>query len=153
MIVFRLARQKYKALLSGEGASLYGARWNSVGTKIIYTASNRALAMAELLVHLNLFEVPNDFFMLNIRIPDKAPQLKISATDLPPYWNSPIDYTHATQSIGDSFIRTNSSLVLLVPSAVVKGDYNVLINPFHKLFKKVKIEETVRFPFDERLFE
>ena len=69
MEVFRLARKKYPIVLSGKGASISGARWNSKGTEIIYCAQNRALAMAEVLVHLSLATLPNDFVMLTIDIP------------------------------------------------------------------------------------
>ena len=70
MEVFRLARKKYPIGLSGKGASISGARWNSKGTEIIYCAQNRALAMAEVLVHLPLAALPKDFVMITITIPD-----------------------------------------------------------------------------------
>jgi RES domain-containing protein len=46
MELFRLCREKYIKPLSGKGAAIKGARWNSVGVELIYTASNRSLAMA-----------------------------------------------------------------------------------------------------------
>lgn len=52
MQVFRLSRKKYADVLSGQGAAIRGARWNSKGTEVIYTAENRSLAMAEVLIHL-----------------------------------------------------------------------------------------------------
>jgi len=39
-----------------------------------------------------------------------------------------------------------------VPSAVVQGEFNFLLNPAHKDFKKVKILKTEAFAFDKRLF-
>jgi len=51
MEVFRLSRAKYADQLSGYGAALKGARWNSRGVEMIYAAENRSLAMAEVLVH------------------------------------------------------------------------------------------------------
>ena len=52
MIVFRLAKKQYTHKLSGEGAELYGGRWNSVGTPMLYTSESRSLALLELAVHL-----------------------------------------------------------------------------------------------------
>ncbi len=69
MEVFRLSRAKYATQLSGFGASLKGARWNSRGTEIIYTAQNRSLAMAEIAVHFSLSMLPRDYRMLTIHVP------------------------------------------------------------------------------------
>jgi len=153
MIVYRLVRAKYKDVLNGAGASRYGARWNSRGTEIIYTAKNRALAMSELLVHLDMKEVPDDYYMLSILIPNKAKVLSIEEADLPDLWNLSFEYRQVTREIGDRFIADNKNMCLEVPSAVVKGDVNLLINPYHKLFAKVKSIEAEKFPFDGRFFK
>ena len=47
MRVFRIANEKYIRSLSGIGAERYGGRWNHKGTRVVYTAASRALAMAE----------------------------------------------------------------------------------------------------------
>jgi len=70
MEVFRLSREKFASILSGKGAAIKGARWNSMGVELIYCASNRSLAMAEVAVHFSLATLPNDFVMLTIFIPD-----------------------------------------------------------------------------------
>ena len=54
MEVFRLTRSKFSNILSGKGAAEKGARWNSMGMELIYTAANRSLAMAEVAVHFTL---------------------------------------------------------------------------------------------------
>ena len=66
-------------------------------------------------------------------------------------WNAH-PHTFVTQRLGDDFIDNNDFCVLKVPSAVVKGDFNLLINPYHKDIKKIKISNTSPFPFDNRLF-
>jgi RES domain-containing protein len=152
MEVFRLARKKYPIELSGKGAALVGARWNSKGTEIIYTAQNRALAMAEVVVHLSLATMPSDFVMLTIAIPSTVPILELPANQLPLDWNTfpaPFD----TALIGDHFVQQNEFAVLKVPSAVVQGDYNYLINPHHKDFTQIQIVDQVDFPFDQRIFK
>lgn len=153
MIVFRLVKDKYKDVLNGAGASRYGARWNSKGTDIIYTTSNRALAMSELLVHLNLNEVPDDYYMLDIFIPDGFKILKANHLDLPNNWNINVEFKKVVQQVGDQFVQSNKIPLLEVPSSVVKGDTNILINPHHKLFPKIKIVNADKFPFDHRLFK
>lgn len=153
MIVYRLVRSKYKDILSGAGASKFGARWNSRGTEIIYTAKNRALAMSELLVHLDMKEIPLDYYMLSISVPDKTSMLSVNENDIKESWNLNFEYRAVTRQIGDDFISEKKCCLLQVPSAVVKGDFNILINPFHREFKKIKITESLKFPFDRRFFE
>ena len=152
MNVFRLSKGKYKNQLSGVGASIYGGRWNSPGTEIIYTAANRSLAMAEILVHLEPSQIPDDYFMLTIEVPDGFPISILNEKDLPPHWNAPIIYHPLTKKMGDRFIRENKYALLKVPSAVTKGDFNFLINPFYERFQEIKIVAADRFPFDGRFF-
>jgi RES domain-containing protein len=151
MEVFRLARKKYPIALSGKGASIAGARWNSKGTEIIYTAQSRALAMAEVAVHLSIAALPSDFVMLTIDVPEDVSVEELDSTTLQIGWNV-FPHSFTTQIIGDQFIKEDRSCVIKVPSAVVKGDYNYLINPSHEDFKKIKIIHQEDFPFDKRIF-
>lgn len=151
MEVFRLARKKHPIGLSGKGASICGGRWNSKGTEVVYTAQSRALSMAEVAVHLSLATLPNDFVMLTVEIPDDIPFVTIDEKDLVKGWNV-FPHSFTTQIIGDEFIRNNDACLLKVPSAVVKGDFNFLINPYHEDFKRIKIIDQTDFPFDKRIF-
>jgi RES domain-containing protein len=149
MEVYRLARKNY-AKLTGEGAAIAGGRWNSVGVEMIYTAQNRSLAMAEVAVHFTLATLPPDYFMLVLFIPDDISLKEIAVKDLPKEWNI-FPHIDKTKTIGDKFILENKFCVLKVPSSVTKGDYNLLINPKHKDFKKIKMLHKETFPFDKRL--
>lgn len=151
MEAFRLSREKYAALLSGKGAALKGARWNSVGVEMIYTASNRSLAMAEVAVHLTLATLPDDYVMLTIYLPDDVSMQKLTVADLPIDWNV-FPHPDSTQSVGDRFVAENDYCVLKIPSVVTQGDFNLLINPHHSEFSKIKIIDRRKFPFDERIF-
>ena len=152
MKIYRLTRKRHLGDFSGKGAALYGARWNSKGTEVIYCSESRALAMAEVAVHLSLENLPKDFVMLEIDVPDSisiAPPL--TDEELRSSWHhSP----HATdgQVIGDRFVNDRKHCLLRVPSAVVKGDHNLLINPNHDDFKLIQITGQDDFPFDSRLF-
>lgn len=152
MQVFRLSRERYAHELSGYGSSINGERWNSKGVEMVYTAMNRSLAMAEVAVHLSLASLPLDFMMLTIEIPDLLSIETVLQDKLPAGWNL-FPHNRSTQHIGDEFIRNNLHCILKVPSVVTKGDFNFLINPFHKDFKKIKIIDTQPFPFDNRLFK
>ena len=151
MEVFRLSRKKYSSKLSGNGAALKGARWNSPGIEIIYTASNKSLAMAEVAVHLTLATLPPDYMMSKIFIPDYLEIKLVKVNELPKNWNS-FPYQLTTQKFGDQFIFEKNYCLLKIPSATTKGDFNILINPNHPEFKKIKILDSERFPFDKRIF-
>jgi RES domain-containing protein len=117
---------------------------------MVYTSESRALCTTEIAVHTPLGNIPTDYQIISIEIPDELIG-DVELSSLPSNWNS-IPHSHLTQIIGDRFILDNVYLVLKVPSAVVKGDHNYLINPNHKDINKVKILEVEGFNFDKRLF-
>ena len=152
MEVFRLSQRRFASPLSGKGAAIKGGRWNSPGVELIYTASNRSLAMAELAVHFGIGTMPRDYVMITIYVPPDISTMTITDTILPANWNT---FPHGTagQKIGDKFVADNRYCTLRMPSAVTKGDYNVLINPHHAEFPKIKIIDIEDFPFDRRIFK
>lgn len=149
MEVFRLSRKIFSGSLSGKGAALEGARWNSPGVEMIYTAMNRSLAMAEVAVHLPLSTMPDDYYMLTIHVPDEVSLKKLSSSKLQDHWND-FPYHRETQALGDAFIHAGRYCLLQVPSAVTRGDFNILINPLHPEFRRIRIVEREHFPFDKR---
>jgi RES domain-containing protein len=151
MIVFRLSRQAFINDISGYGAEKTGGRWNSKGIPILYTAASRALAVVEIAVHVPVGIIPVDYYLASVELPDDD-ILKIDLNALPKNWNT-YPLIKATRTIGDNFIRSNTHLVLQVPSATVIGDHNYLINPRHPDFNKVKIKSMDAFVFDSRLFK
>lgn len=151
MIVYRLAIEKYCRDLSGKGAELSGGRWNSRGTSMLYTSSSRALCLAEVAVHLPLSCLPAGYSMVSISFPDAAARSILQVENLPLRWDAlpPIE---ATRLIGDLFIQQAKALILQVPSVVVNGDVNYLLNPHHPSYALVKIVAVESFRFDPRLF-
>jgi RES domain-containing protein len=152
MIVYRLGMSQYINDLSGTGARLSGGRWNNKGLPMIYTSSSRALCTAEVAVHLPLGILPKGYCIASITIPDTTKIESIDIKHLPQNWNH-FPFSPATQKLGDNFIQNNKHLVLKVPSAVVQGDFNYLVNPLHHDIKKIKIKLVEAFSFDERLFK
>jgi len=138
MTIYRLASGEYKKDLSGNGSRLYGGRWNSVGM----------LAVLEILVNLKKFKQPADYHIVTITIPDHIKPAVIMGSRLKKGWKD--DYTYS-QYIGDEFLRTQQSLFLKVPSAIVEPENNFIINPRHPDSGKVKITSTKIFEFDKRL--
>ena len=151
MIVFRLSKLKYSHDLSGIGAEKTGRRWNSKGIAMVYTSESRALCTTEIAVHTPLGILPKDYELITIDIPDTITIHELNLKDLPADWKS-IPHSGKTQELGDNFVKESKYAVLKAPSAVVQGDFNYLINPYHKDIQKVKILKTEKFGFDGRLF-
>jgi len=153
MLVYRIEREKYlQTTLSGIGASLAkGYRWNSIHTKLVYTAESRALATLEVSVHLDLSEdLPSDRYFVEINIPDEITILEVNIEDLPPDWDSKPP-TITTQTIGDDFVTQSECAVLKVPSSIVPQEFNYLINPNHPDSKKIRVVSKTIMTFDSRL--
>lgn len=151
MIVYRLSKKAYADDLSGKGAAIAGGRWNSKGRKILYTSESRALCLAEIAVHLPLGIIPEDYFLSSVFIPDDIPITIVHPEELPKNWKE-FPSTQSTKKTGDHFVASNDDLVLKVPSAVVQGDWNYLLNPDHPRFSEVKLIRKEKFEFDKRMF-
>lgn len=146
MLVYRIARKKYINDLSGKGAELAGGRWNLKGLPAIYTSSTLTLAMFEILVHTDKDLPPVDMYFSELEIPDKM--------IIDDYFNE-VSFEHAL-NIGSNWIKEAKSLAIKVPSVLMPKnytrDFNVIINPRHKDFPKIKILKTEPCNFDLRLF-
>jgi RES domain-containing protein len=150
--VFRLALRRFATPLSGKGAAISGGRWNSKGVEMLYTASNRSLAMVEVVVHMTADTIPVDYVMVSIEMPDDISMIEMDEASLPKGWSrSPFGVE--TQRIGDAFCRSGNACVLRLPSAVTKGDSNLLLNPDHEHFDMIRVVAIENFSFDSRLIK
>lgn len=148
MRVYRIARSAYQAL-DGEGARLYGGRWNSPGRAMIYTSGTLALAALEYLVHVEPENAPDDLVALTIEIPEASSVRVVTTDELPLHWERATDIG-ACKAIGDKWLVRSKGLVLQVPSAPVPSEHNYLINPAVEAMSLVKIVGKRRFVFDPR---
>ncbi len=151
MIVYRLSKSTYASDLSGKGAEMVGGRWNSKGAAMVYTSQSRALCTVEIAVHTPLGNIPIDYALVTIEIPDQLAIQEITPEQLLIGWNA-LSHVHDTQLIGDLFLKTGTHPLLKVPSAVIQGEYNYLINPRHPESRKISIQAKEPFNFDSRLF-
>lgn len=148
---FRIVKSKWASTaFDGEGARRHGGRWNSVGTRMIYTSESRSLAALEILVHLQGPAI--GFSLISCDIPDGTPFQEISEANLPDDWRAQPASPELAR-LGDEWIVQAHSVALRVPSAVVDGEYNILLNRAHPDFKMLRIHAAVPFPYDPRLVE
>ena len=148
---WRITKKRHsQRAFSGEGAFQYGGRWNSSGTRVVYLASNQALAALEVLVNTedkdDLVRIPYVLIAVEfdedwVKKPDKLPE-EWAVNPAPP----------SAARVGDQWVRGNSSALLEVPSAVIPTEKNFLLNPVHPDFKKVKIGTPKPFGFDPRVW-
>jgi RES domain-containing protein len=150
MRVWRLVKTKLAGTaFDGEGPRLYGGRWNSAGVRVAYASSSSALALLEVLVHLENPAPLLSYSLVIAAIPDDSIE-DYDVAALPANWSaSPVP--PETQAIGDEWARSGRSLALRVPSAVVTHATNFIINPSHSDFGRIAIESIDPFTFDPRL--
>lgn len=113
-------------------------------------AQSQALAVLEILMHINRRLLPDDYVMISIDVPD--PLIEVLVLDvLPQNWreNPP---PLGLKRFGDDWARSKRSAALLVPSVLVSSERNVLINPDHPYFTQVAIGSPIPYQFDMRLF-
>lgn len=148
MRLWRIASRRYDPL-DGEGARLQGGRWNSPGRPVVYAASNVSLAVLETLVWVDPEDIPADLDLFEIEVSGTAVAERIDLSNLPAGWTEAgcPDCT----TIGDEWLASNRSAMLIVPSAVVPEEKNVLLNPRHPDAQSARVIKRRPFTFDLRL--
>lgn len=151
--VWRVCNAKYtKTAFDGQGAKKYGARWNPIGTEVVYTSSSLALAALELLVHLGAKASPISYVAIPVDIPDDLLIEQVDKSNLPSDWrDDPPPFT--LTNVGKQWISSGGSALLQVPSAVIDEEWNYLLNPNHRDFAQFTIGAARNFQFDSRLFK
>lgn len=154
MHVFRISKTEYKKDLTGVGAALYGGRWNPKGLHMVYTAGNIALAYVEFLVHNYHIIGKDKVSMACINVPDSVDIQTISENELPSDWNRNPESIAISKDIGKAFLQNSKHYILKVPSAIVPGEFNFLLNPKHKNHNQTIINHYIDpFEYDERLLK
>ena len=151
MKFWRICRRRYAAeAASGEGARLYGGRWNSRGGRVVYASTSLALAAVETFVNLEPNLQPKDLVSIEGGIPEEIEVEKVDLKALAARWYETRD--ESLRRIGDEWIEAGRTVALLVPSAAIRGEWNVLLNPAHAEFSKVQFHKPEPFKFDARMF-
>ena len=149
----RVWRISNYADLRGLGGIRAGGRWHSAGHPVVYSADHPAAALLEKLVHFEFDsteDLPKTYQLLEIDIPARVKTSRVAPAKLGSDWQRQEDITRA---IGNHWLRSASTSVLVVPSAITPNAVNYIINPRHSDFDKIKIVSAARYPFDVRLFK
>ena len=148
-----MCRAGYAATaLVGEGARLYGGRWNSKGVRLVYAASTLALGAIESLVHFSSALLPADFVSIAVEIPAALAVETWTVADLPKGWEQ-TPAPNVLQEMGEAWRTSGRTAILRVPSAVISNEFNVLFNPFHAYEKHIHARAPEPFFLDLRLMK
>jgi RES domain-containing protein len=132
---YRLVKRKFQeSAFDGEGARLYGGRWNSPGNACVYVASSESLALLEIMVHLESYRLLNVYALLRLTLPTES-ILSVGVEDLPENWQE-APAPAETADLGDGWLASGQSLALALPSVVVPRELNYMLNPAHPLFEQ-----------------
>ena len=137
--------------MTGAGAKKSGGRWNRIGVAIMYTASSRALACLETIVHLNSGGLPLNRYLIEIEIPDAVwssaltvNPARLAGWDAEPAGMASIDF-------GTEWATSKRTALLIVPSAIVQEELNILINPHHIDVRNIVAHKRRKWLYDPRL--
>src|ERR1700674_3434979 len=139
MRLWRICRRAHTAAaFSGEGARLYGGRWNSQGVAVVYTSPSLALAAVETFVYLEPNLRPDDLVSIAAEMPDDIASERLDLKSLSRKWYEL--RVEALRTCGDSWLGAGETLARHGPSAAIRDEWNGLLNPEHPDFRKLKIE-------------
>lgn len=147
---WRITKRRYAAsAFDGEGARLYGGRWNSPGKPAVYVSESRALATLEILAGLRTPVVIPAYALIGVAF-DEGLVSSVPDEALPSDWKI-YPPAPSTQLLGDQWLRENVSAALRVPSALIPGEFNYLLNPLHPDFSSIRIGKPIDLHLDPRI--
>jgi RES domain-containing protein len=150
IIGWRIVKEKHaKSAFSGEGARIFEGRWNSGGVRMVYCSEHLSLAALEILVHTQPVTIRDKFHVFRVSW-DEAIMSAIDLRKLPKGWNAQPPGL-ISKNIGDEWVHSARSAVLVVPSVIVPLEKTFLLNPKHRDFGKIKIKDAGGFHLDPRL--
>ena len=117
---------------------------------MVYTSTSLALAAVELFVHLEPNLRPDDLVSIAADVPDGMPTARLAAAGLPSNWAR--RGGESLRKLGDNWVRAGKTAALFVPSAAVRAEWNVLLNPAHADFRAIQVRRPSPFELDLRMF-
>jgi len=152
MLIYRFGLKKFIGDLSGQGAKIYGGRWNSVGNAMLYSSYSPSLAMLEFACNASGITKTIQTSLLTLKLDSKVKIEIITLNDLPANWQQ-VPSPDSLKVIGNNWLKSNKTLALQVPSAIMPLECNLLINSLHKDFFKLEIENFVDMNIDSRILK
>jgi RES domain-containing protein len=118
--------------------------------RAVHTSHTLSLAALEVLAHADPDLVPPALVSVHIDVPDALPVSIVDMKTLPQEWRQ-FPSPEILQEIGRRWVEEAATIALLVPSALIPHERNVVLNPVHPAFAALRAGPTERFTFDPRL--
>jgi RES domain-containing protein len=153
MTLWRLYRAEYGPGLDGIGGTLADGRWHTRGERVVYFGARAAIVVLERLAHTDPDLFPADLRLASFEFIETMSSdiSTIKAEDISPLPEKWVRDENATRRIGGQWWRERSSLLLLVPSAVLPEESNYVLNAQHPGAKSLQLVRERPFTFDPRL--
>jgi RES domain-containing protein len=145
-------RARARGAFSGEGARLFGGRWNLRGTPAVYLSESLALAALEVFVHLGPAHRHIDLVSIRVDVPDTLPVDELDTADLPADWRSEPP-PRSTQQLGNEWIAREGAALLRVPSVLIPQESNLLVDPLGPGADELIVGVPQPFGFDPRMWK
>lgn len=149
MIVYRIGRTKYAKVLTGEGARIFGGRWNTKGVGCVYTSASRALALLEYTVNIGLDDIPRALSITVIEISNDE-ITTVKEANLPGDWRQ-APAPSSTRIFGSALLLAAAEPVISIPSIIIPDEFNYLLNPLHPKSNQFKVVDVSDFVYDVRI--
>jgi len=149
MQLFHLGSKRYARQLTGDGARLFGGRWNEKGDPCIYTSGTRSLCILEYLANVAMEDLPSELEITVYELPDRFCKV-IDRKELPDDWNE-IPSPMSTKIFGSSLLTDQRTVCFAIPSVIVPAELNYILNPAATNFKELTILSTEPFVVDSRI--
>jgi RES domain-containing protein len=149
--LWRLYRAPRGPGLDGIGGTFADGRWHTRGKRVVYFGASAAIAVLECLAHTDPDLLPNDLQLAHFAFSADVPVTRIEdQAALPADWTRDED---ATRRIGDHWWDKRASCLLIVPSAILPEESNLVLNPQHPDAQFLQLIRERPFAFDTRLIE
>jgi RES domain-containing protein len=148
MRAFRICKARWEAsAFTGAGAAEFPGRWNLPGEKVVYCAESRSLGSLEVLAHVTRKHTLAHarFVAIAVDIPD---ELIFHPERLPRRWDAR-PHEAQSQRFGSRLVAAHAAVAF--PSVITRGEFNVVLNPLHPDFARIKIRKAEPLSFDTRV--
>lgn len=122
-----------------------------VGMPALYCGTSIAICVIEKFVHLSRTALP-PLALVAVDVPNHHRLYEPGIAALPTGWDD-LPTSAAAQVFGGAWLSLRTSLAMKVPSAIIKEEANIIINPLHPDYGEVELSIIRPFTFDHRMFK
>jgi RES domain-containing protein len=148
---WRISQRRFALDKLCAGAAQFGGRWNPIGVPALYCGTSVAICALEKFVHIGAAPFP-PLVLVSVDIPDSSVLYAPPIAALPVGWDT-MPTSAAAQKFGGVWLEAGNNLGLVVPSAIVPEETNVVLNTRHREYAQVQLAVVRPFQFDSRMFK